>query len=123
MLAAEGVPVGDYARQALQTAGIEKAVLANVVSNEEDDASVVAKITSGEADAAIVYLSDVTSAIAPQVTAVQIPDDVNVIATYPIAVVTGTGHAEAARAFVDYVTGSQGQATLADFGFLPPPST
>ena len=64
-----------------------------------------------------------TSAIAPQVTAVQIPDDVNVIATYPIAVVTGTGHAEVARAFVDYVTGSQGQATLADFGFLPPPAT
>jgi molybdate transport system substrate-binding protein len=123
VLAAEGVPVGDYARQALQTAGVEKAVLANVVSNEEDDASVIAKITSGEADAAIVYLSDVTSAIAPQVTAVQIPDEVNVIATYPIAVVTGTGHAEVARAFVDYVTGSQGQVTLADFGFLPPPAT
>jgi molybdate transport system substrate-binding protein len=123
VLAAEGVPVGDYARQALQTAGIQKAVLANVVSNEEDDASVVAKVTSGEADAAIVYLSDVTTAIASQVIAVQIPDDVNVIATYPIAVVTGTGHADTAQAFVDYVTGSQGQATLADFGFLPPPST
>ncbi len=123
VLAAEGVPVGDYARQALQAAGIEKAVLKNVVSNEEDDASVVAKITSGEADAAIVYLSDVTSAIAPQVTAIQIPDDLNVIATYPIAVVTGTSHADAAQAFVDYVTGSQGQATLADFGFLPPAST
>ena len=123
VLAAEGVPVGDYARQALQTAGIEKAVLKNVVSNEDDDASVVAKITSGEADAAIVYLSDVTSAVASQVNAVQIADDVNVVATYPIAVVTGTSHADAAQAFVDYVTGSQGQATLADFGFLPPPST
>ena len=123
VLAAAGVPVGDYARQVLQTAGIQKAVLANVVSNEEDDASVVAKITSGEADAAIVYLSDVTSAVASQVKAVQIPDDVNVIATYPIAVVTGTSHADTAQAFVDYVTGSQGQATLADFGFLPPPST
>ena len=123
VLAAEGVPVGDYARQALQSAGIAKAVLANVVSNEDDDASVVAKITSGEADAAIVYLSDVTIAVASQVNAVQIPDDVNVIATYPIAVVTGTSHTDAAQAFVDYVTGSQGQATLADFGFLPPPIT
>ncbi|MEP6973583.1 MAG: molybdate ABC transporter substrate-binding protein [Actinomycetota bacterium] len=123
VLAAEGVPVGDYARQALQTAGIEKAVLANVVSNEDDDASVVAKITSGEADAAIVYVSDVTSAVAPQLNAVQIPDAENVIATYPIAVVTGTSHADTAQAFVDYVTGSPGEATLADFGFLPPPPT
>ena len=90
VLAAEGVPVGDYARQALDTAGLTDAVMANVVSNEEDDASVVAKITAGEADAAIVYVSDVTSAVAPDVHAVEIPDDVNVIATYPIAVVTGT---------------------------------
>lgn len=123
VLAAEGVPVGDYARQALRTAGIAKTVLVNVVSNEDDDASLVAKITSGEADAAIVYLSDVTSAVASQVNAVQIPDDTNVIATYPIAVVAGTSHADMAQAFVDYVTGSQGQATLADFGFLPSPTT
>ena len=123
VLAAEGVPVGDYARQALDSAGLTDAVMANVVSNEEDDASVVAKITAGEADAAIVYVSDVTSAVAPDVHAVEIPDDVNVIATYPIAVVTGTSHTEAAQAFVDYVTGSEGQTTLAEFGFLPPPST
>jgi molybdate transport system substrate-binding protein len=123
VLAAEGVPVGDYARKALETADLTDAVLANVVSNEEDDASVVAKITAGEADAAIVYVSDVTSAVAPQVNAVAIPDDVNVIATYPIAVVTGTSNTETAQAFVDYVTGSEGQATLAEFGFLPPPST
>lgn len=123
VLAAEGVPVGDYSRQALESAGLTDAVLANVVSNEEDDASVVAKITAGEADAAMVYVSDVTSAVAPEVNAVEIPDDVNVIATYPIAVVTGTSNADAAQAFVDYVTGSEGQATLAEFGFLPPPST
>lgn len=121
VLAAEGVPVGDYARQALDSAGLAEAVLANVVSNEEDDAAVVARITAGEADAAIVYVSDVTSAVAPQVNAVGIPDSVNVIATYPIAVVAGSSHAELAQAFVDYVTGSAGQATLADFGFLPPP--
>jgi len=123
VLAAEGVPVGDYARQALESAGLTDAVLANVVSNEEDDASVVAKITAGEADAAIVYVSDVTSAIAPQVNVVHIPDDVNVIATYPIAVVTGTSNTETAQAFVDFVTGAEGQTALAEFGFLPPPST
>jgi len=122
VLAAEGVPVGDYARESLKSAGIEKAVIANVVSNEEDDASVVAKVTSGEADAAIVYVSDVTSAVAPQVRAVQIPDAVNVLATYPIAVVSSTTHPETAQSFVDYVTAPDGQATLADFGFLPPPA-
>lgn len=122
VLAATGVPVGDYARQALTTAGIADAAGANVVSNEEDDASVVAKITAGEADAAIVYASDVTDQVAPQVKAIAIPDAVNVLATYPIAVVTGTTKDSAAQAFVAYVTGSAGQATLKTFGFLPPPA-
>jgi molybdate transport system substrate-binding protein len=120
VIAAEGVPVGDYARQALDAAGLTKQVMANVVSNEQDDASLVAKITAGEADAAIVYASDVTSTVAPQVTAVKIPDAQNVIATYPIAVVDGSAHADLAKAFVTYVTGSAGQATLATYGFLPP---
>lgn len=120
VLAAAGVPVGDYARQALKNAGIAKQAEANVVSNEEDDASVVAKITSGEADAAIVYASDVTNAVAPQVHTIPIPSDVNVIATYPIAAVHGTAAPDLARQFVSYVLGP-GQATLRSFGFLPPP--
>ena len=62
VLAAEGVPVGDYAREMLDNAGISKEVMANVVSNEPDDAAVVAKVSSGEADAGIVYTSDITTA-------------------------------------------------------------
>jgi molybdate transport system substrate-binding protein len=120
VLAAEGVPVGDYARQALDSAGISKDVLKNVVSNEQDDASVVAKIVAGEADAAIVYSSDVTERVSPDVQAVEIPDDVNVIATYPIAVVTGASEPDLGGSFVAFVTGTEGQATLATFGFLPP---
>jgi molybdate transport system substrate-binding protein len=123
VLAAEGVPVGDYAREALAIAGIADAAEANVVSNEEDDASVVAKITSGEADAAIVYASDVTAQVAPDVNAIEIPDDLNVLATYPIAAVTGTTNAAVAQTFVEYVTGPDGQATLKTFGFLPPPAS
>jgi molybdate transport system substrate-binding protein len=121
VLAATGVPVGDYARDALKSAGIAAAVEANVVSNEQDDASLVARIVNGEADAAIVYLSDVTSTVAPTVNSVTIPTAVNVVATYPIAVVNGSANATTAASFVDYVAGPQGQATLADFGFLPPP--
>jgi molybdate transport system substrate-binding protein len=121
VLAAPGVPVGDYARQVLHDAGIAGAAEANVVSNEQDDAALVTKVTSGEADAAVVYASDVTDQIAPLVRVIQIPDPENVIATYPIAVVTGGSNPAIAMAFVDYVDG-QGQATMKAFGFLPPPS-
>ncbi|HEY6568611.1 MAG TPA: molybdate ABC transporter substrate-binding protein [Actinomycetota bacterium] len=119
VLAAEGVPVGDYARESLESTGILKEAEANVVSNEEDNASVVAKITSGEADAAIVYDSDVSAAAGNDVNAVEIPDDVNVLATYPIAVVTGAPNADLAAAFIAYVIGPEGQATLETYGFGP----
>ena len=89
------------------------------MSNEEDNASVVAKITAGEADAAIVYDSDVSDAAGNDVNAVEIPEDVNVLATYPIAVVTGAPNADLAAAFVTYVTGPDGQATLETYGFGP----
>jgi molybdate transport system substrate-binding protein len=119
VLGAEGVPVGDYARQALDNARISEPALANVVSNEEDDASVVAKITSGEADAAIVYASDVASA-GDAVRSVPIPEAVDVVATYPIAAVTGSVHPDHAASFVDYVAGAEGQAVLKQYGFGPP---
>jgi molybdate transport system substrate-binding protein len=119
VLGAEGVPVGAYARQALDDAGISKQALANVVSNEEDDASVVAKISSGEADAAIVYTSDLASA-GDTVRSVQIPQAVNVIATYPIAAITGSAHPDQATSFVDYVAGPEGLAVLEQYGFGPP---
>jgi len=119
VLAAEGVPVGDYARQALTSAGIAREAIRNVVSNEDDDASVVAKVTSGEADAGIVYTSDVVAA-GSAVRSVVIPAAMNVVVSYPIAVVTGSRQIDAARSFVSEVAGPTGQATLKDFGFGPP---
>jgi molybdate transport system substrate-binding protein len=119
VLAAEGVPVGDYARESLKSAGILAQAEANVVSNEEDNASVVTKITSGEADAAIVYDSDVSEAAGNDVNAIEIPEDINVVASYPIAVVTGAPNADVAAAFIAYVTGPDGQATLETYGFGP----
>jgi molybdate transport system substrate-binding protein len=118
VLAAEGVPVGDYAREVLVNAGISDAALANVVSNEEDVRAVLTKVLSGDADAGIVYVTDVTADVADQVSLIEIPDDVNVIATYPIAVVTGSEEADLAQRFVDFVLGD-GQQTLAEYGFLP----
>jgi molybdate transport system substrate-binding protein len=118
VIAAEGVPAGDYAREVLANAGIADAAMANVVSNAEDVRTVVTAVTSGEADAGIVYVTDVTSAVADQVALIEIPDEVNVIATYPIAVVSGTEDADLAQRFVDHVLGP-GQRTLAEYGFLP----
>jgi molybdate transport system substrate-binding protein len=121
VLAAKGVPAGDYAREALGNAGITKAAEANVVSNEADDASVVQKISSNEADAAIVYSSDVTGETGNGVEAIDIPSNQNVIATYPIGLVSTTQNAPRSGDFVNLVTGSQGQKILKTFGFLPPP--
>ena len=118
VMAAEGVPAGDYAREILENAGISKAAMANVVSNAEDVRAVVTSVASGEADAGIVYVTDVTADVADQVTQIEIPDDVNVIATYPIAAVNDTQEAGLAKRFVDYVLGP-GQQTLAEYGFLP----
>ena len=120
VLAAEGVPAGDYAREIFQNAGISTTALANVVSNEEDVKTVITKVMSGEADAGIGYVTDVTPDVADQISLTSIPDEVNVIATYPIAVVTGSEEADLAQGFVDYVLGD-GQQTLAEYGFLPPP--
>jgi molybdate transport system substrate-binding protein len=122
VLAAKGVPAGDYAREALNNAGIAKPAEANVVSNEQDDAAVVQKVASGEADAGIVYVSDIAPTQNVDVRAVQISSQDNVIATYPIAVVLGAGDSQGAQAFVTFVTETQGQATLKQFGFLPAPA-
>ncbi len=120
VLAAEGVPAGDYAREMFREAGISEAALANVVSNEEDVRAVITKLIAGDADAGIGYVTDVRPAVSDRVELIPIPDRVNVISTYPIAVVNGTQEADLAKGFVDFVLGD-GQQTLAEYGFLPPP--
>jgi molybdate transport system substrate-binding protein len=107
------VPAGKYALQALATAG----VAVTPKSLEADVKSVVGKIELGEADAGIVYTTDVMAA-GSKVTGVPIPDADNVIATYPIATVKGTKNSDLANAFITYVLSAAGQATLQSFGFL-----
>jgi molybdate transport system substrate-binding protein len=118
VIAAEGVPAGDYAREIFANAGIAGEATANVVSNAEDVRAVVTAVASGEADAGIVYVTDVTADVTDEVSSIEIPDDVNVIATYPIAVVAGSEEADLAQGFVDLVLG-EGQQTLVEYGFLP----
>ena len=125
VLAAEDVPVGQYARQSICLAGADSAafgegfvdaVAGNIVSNETNVKNVLAKVQLGEADAGIVYVTDVTPKVAGDVTLIKIPDVVNVIASYPVATVVG-GNADAAAAFISYLLSPEGQATLASFGF------
>jgi len=93
------------------------AVMANLVSEEPNVRQVSAKIAFGEADAGIVYLSDVTSDIADDVLAIPIPDAINTIATYPIAITDDTNQPELAQSFIDFVLSPVGQAIMTDWGF------
>lgn len=117
VLASPGVPAGEYARQLFANAELQAAER-NVVSNEEDVKGVVQKIALGEADAGIVYSTDVTPAVRSNVFTIEIPAEVNVIASYSIAVVRGSRHEAAARAFVSFVL-DEGRGSLGAAGFLP----
>ena len=124
VLAAEEVPVGKYARQALDLmsasfgAAFKDKVLANVVSNEDNVKQVVAKVQLGEADAGIVYTSDATAA--SDLNTIEIPTEQNVIAEYPIAAISQSRQADLANAFITYVLSAVGQEILQKWGFAPP---
>lgn len=115
-LCAVEVPCGKYAAQALQTAGVT--IPETSVTRGADVKATIGAVTTGDADAAIVYVTDAKTA-GSTVESVPIPDAQNVIAVYPIAVLKASTNTSASTAFVDYVE-SKGQATLASFGFLPP---
>ncbi len=108
------VPAGKYSLQALQKAG----VTVTPKSQETDVKSVISKIELGEADAGIVYTTDVKAA-GDKVAGVQIPDQYNVVATYPISTVKGAKNADAANAFIAFVLSSDGQSILGSYGFQP----
>ena len=118
VLAAPDVPVGKYSRQALDAQHIN----VKPVSLEDNVKAVVTKVSLGEADAGIVYTTDVTAG-GDKVEGVDIPESQNIPATYPVAVVKASGHQAQAQSFVDLVLSAQGQQVLKSFGFLPPPAS
>jgi molybdate transport system substrate-binding protein len=117
VLGAEGVPVGDYARESLELAGLG-AALENVVSLEEDVKGVVSKVALGEADAGIVYATDVAAA-GDDVLSYAISDYFQPKIRYYAALVS-PGSADGEH-YVDRLLGAEGQAVLRNAGFLPPP--
>jgi len=118
VLAAEEVPAGKYAKQVLDQAGVS----VTPVSQEDNVKAVVTKVSLGEADAGIVYVTDVTAG-GNKVEGVDIPKDQNVTATYPIATVKASKAQDKAQAFMDLVLSAEGQQVLKQYGFLPPPTT
>ena len=126
VLAAEGVPVGQYSLEFLHKASLDpqfgspfrEAVLSNVVSYEENVRSVLNKVELGEVDAGIVYTSD--AAGAEGLGRIEIPGPLNGIAEYPIAALNDSPNSDLAAAFVAWVLGDDGQAILAEYGFGSP---
>jgi molybdate transport system substrate-binding protein len=126
VIADGNVPVGRYTAQALEKmtrAGLfgedfQMRVMANIVSQETSVRAVLAKVSLDEVDAGIVYATDARTA-AEKVLVLQIPDRMNVVAEYPIAVVASGAAKSAASRFVALVLSDSGQAVLAKRGFEP----
>ena len=123
ILAVEGVPVREYTDDivAAMAADFQEKFYANLVSEEDNVRQVSAKVALGEADAGIVYTSDVTPDIANQVQQIAIPDAQNVIAAYPLAPLSDAPEPELARSFIDFVLSEEGQNILSNWGFGPSP--
>lgn len=110
--------VGNLAREAGYPADYARGYTANIASKEDNVKAVVAKIELGEGDAGIVYLTDAKAST--KVAIVDVPDSANVPATYDGVVVKASRHAAAAKGFLDWFAGPDGEAILGGLGFLPP---
>jgi molybdenum ABC transporter, periplasmic molybdate-binding protein len=127
VIASKDVPVGSYTQQILNKTvndtaygpAYKTAVIGNVKSEERSVNDVVSKVALGEADAGFVYVSDVPAEYRDKVSIVAIPDSLNVIADYPIGVLSESDHSDLAKAYIDFVMSAEGKAILEKYGFSP----
>jgi molybdate transport system substrate-binding protein len=121
------VPIRGFTEEMLDNASADPAygpefktaVLANLVSEETNVRQLAAKVALGEADAGVVYQSDVTPDMAGQVQVIEIPAELNVVAVYPMALVNDAASPAMAQAFIELVLSEEGQAVLERWGFAP----
>jgi molybdate transport system substrate-binding protein len=126
LLAAPDVPVGAYTLEFLEKAAqpgvygadFKDRVLANTVSYEASPKAVVVKVGLGEADAGIVYATDLTPEKQASLGSIDIPDELNVVAEYFIAPVTD-GDRELARLWIEFIRSKSAEELLQIFGFQP----
>jgi molybdate transport system substrate-binding protein len=115
VVCAPPVPCGGATQKVEQSMGVTLAP----VSEESSVTDVLNKVTTGQADAGVVYVTDAAGA-GDKVTAVSFPEAAQAVNTYPIAVLKQSKHSAAAQRFVDLVTGEAGQKALAKAGFAKP---
>ncbi len=114
VVCAPQVPCGAAAQKVETNTG----VTLTPVSEENSVTDVLGKITSGQADAGLVYVTDASGA-GDKVTTVSFPESTTVVNTYPIATLTAATEPSLAMTFVELVTGPEGQQLLAAAGFQP----
>jgi molybdate transport system substrate-binding protein len=127
IIGTKDVPVGDYALQIIGKLGNDSAygpeykekVLANIISQETNVNYVVTKIALGEADVGFAYVSDITEDLSGKVDKVEIPDEYNVIAEYPMGILNESKYPAEAEEFIDLVKSEEGRAVLEKYGFAP----
>ncbi len=123
LLAQDGVPIAEYAKDVLSNADaeygedFEQRVLENLVSREANVRASANRVALGEADATFVYVTDVTPDIQDQVEVIEIPENLNVVGIYPIASVSESQNADLAQEWVDLVLSDEGQEVLESYGF------
>ena len=115
VVCAPQVPCGSATEKVEKATGVTLAP----VSEESAVTDVLGKITSGQADAGLVYVTDAKGA-GDKVTAIPFPESSGAVNTYPIAVLKDSANAATAQKFVDFVTGPEGQKVLAEAGFAAP---
>jgi molybdate transport system substrate-binding protein len=123
VLAQDGVPIAEYAEKILANAdseyggNLKQQVMDNIVSREANVRASANRVSLGEADATFVYITDVTLDIEDQVEVIEIPNELNVIATYPIATLKEASNSELAQQWIDLVLSDEGQRLLEEHGF------
>ncbi len=113
-LCGRDVPCGRYAEEALGKAGVT--IPETSITRGQNAKATFTAVAEGDAVAGIVYVTDITG---DATEAIVIPADQNVIATYPVAALSGSGNPATAEAFVAFLLAPEAQAILADAGFLP----
>lgn len=127
VMGTKDVPVGDYALQIISKLGNDSAygpdyktkVLANVISQETNVNYVVTKVALGEADAGFAYVSDITKNLTSKVDKIDIPDEYNVIAQYPMGILLESKYPLQSQEFMSLVMSDEGKAVLEKYGFAP----
>jgi len=127
VMGTKDVPVGSYALLVLDNLASDPnygpdykdKVMSNVVSQETTVAFVVSKVALGEADAGFAYQSDVTSELSKRVTKIEIPEECNVVAEYPIGILEESDRFDEGEDFINFVLSEDAGAILENYGFQP----